>query len=193
MGAGPDPGAPETELADSPAGLVPNGAGWFVVNARDARWIERPGRGYSLPLTGWTEEEAETNFTRLGMNLVALGPGEPIGMYHWEADEEDFLILRGEGLLIIEGEERSLRQWDFVRCPPGARHMIVGAGEDGCVVLAASSREHIGEHCNGGEYVVDEAAIRHGAGVAQETSEPYADFAEPTPTRYRDGWLPFGS
>jgi uncharacterized cupin superfamily protein len=182
---------PETKLEESEAGLIPNGPGWFVVNATEARWIARPGRGYSLPLTGWTEAEAETHFRQLGMNLVVLGPGEPIGMYHWEADEEDFLILSGEGLLIIEGEERSLRRWDFVRCPPRTKHMIVGAGEGGCVVLAGASRQHIGEHCNGGAYVVDEAAIRHGAGVTEETDSPYADFADPQPTRYRDGWLPF--
>ena len=47
-----------------------------------------------------------------------LGPGEPIGMYHWEADQEDFLVLSGEALLFVEGEERPLRQWDFVHCPP---------------------------------------------------------------------------
>jgi mannose-6-phosphate isomerase-like protein (cupin superfamily) len=154
---------PEAKLEQWEAGLVPAGEGWFVVNAREARWIERPGRGHGLPLTGWTEEEAETYFPQLGLNLVVLGPGEPIGMYHWEADQEGFLVLSGEALLIIEGAERSLRQWDFVHCPPGTKHVIVGAGEVGCVVVCVGSREHIGEHCNGGDYVVDETALRHGA------------------------------
>ena len=118
----------EAGLKQTDAGLVPASEGWFVVNARDARWVEREGRGFNLPLTGWTEEEAETWFTHLGMALVRLEPGEPIGMYHWEADQEGFLVLSGEPLLIIEGEERQLRQWDFVHCPPGTEHMIVGAG-----------------------------------------------------------------
>ena len=65
-----------------------------------------------------------------------LGPGEPIGMYHWETDQEDFLVLSGEALLIVEGQERPLRQWDFVHCPPKTEHMIVGAGDGPCVVLA---------------------------------------------------------
>jgi uncharacterized cupin superfamily protein len=124
-------------------------------------------------------------------NLVVLGPGEPIGMYHWEADQEDFLILSGEALLIVEGDERPLRQWDFVHCPPGTKHVIVGAGEARCVVIAVGSREHIGEHCNGGAYVFDAAAARHGA-ASQDPEDPYGRFPQPRPTRYREGWLPFG-
>jgi hypothetical protein len=44
-----------------------------------------------------------------------------------------------------------------------------------------------------GAYTVDEAALRHGAGVEEETADAdvaYARFPEPEPTRYRDGWLP---
>lgn len=184
---------PEAPLEPTPAGLVPAGAGWFVLNAREARWIRRDGRGHNLPFTGWTEEEAETYFPELGVNLVVLGPGEPIGMYHWEADAEDFLLLSGEALLIVEGEERPLRQWDFVHCPPGTEHMIVGAGRGPCVVLAIASRGHMGEDCNGGAYTVDEVALRHGAGVETQVSNAdvaYEGFAPSRPTRYRDGWLP---
>ena len=129
---------PEAKLERWEAGLVPAGDGWFVVNAREARWIERPGRGHSLPLTGWTEEEAETYFSQLGLNIVVLGSGEPVGMYHWEADQEGFLVLSGKALLIVEGEDRPLRQWDFVHCPPGTKHVIVGAGQVGCVVVCAA-------------------------------------------------------
>jgi uncharacterized cupin superfamily protein len=184
---------PEAPLERTETGLASAGPGWFVVNAREARWRHRPGRGNSLPFTGWTDFERETYFRQLGMQLVVLEPGEPIGMYHWEADQEGFLVLSGEALLIVEGEERPLRQWDFVHCPPGARHMILGAGAGPCVVLAAGAREHIDENCNGGAYTVDEVALRHGAGVEEETSDPavaYARFPESEPTRYRDGWLP---
>jgi uncharacterized cupin superfamily protein len=183
---------PEAKLDRTDAGLVPAGPGWFVLNARDARWVDRPGRGHSLPFTGWHDSEAETYFPQLGVGLIVLEPGEPIGMYHWEADQEDFLVLSGEALLIVEGQERPLRRWDFVHCPPGASHMIVGAGEGPCAVLAMGSRENIGEDCNGGAYTVDEAALRHGAGVQEETSDPgraYAHLPDSQPTRY-DGWLP---
>ena len=114
-------------------------------------------------------------------------------MYHWEADQEDFLLLSGEALLIVEGEERPLQQWDFVHCPPGTAHAIVGAGDGQCAVLAIGAREHIGADCHGGAYTVDEAALRHAAGVEEETSDAgvaYARFAKAEPTRYRDGWLP---
>ena len=184
---------PEAALEQTEAGLVPAGPGWFVLNAHEARWIRRDGRGHNLPFTGWTEEEAETHFRELGVNLVVLAPGEPIGMYHWEADTEDFLVLFGEALLIVEGEERPLRRWDFVHCPPHTKHMIVGAGSGPCVVLAIGARAHIGEDCNGGAYTVDEVALRHGAGVETETSNAdaaYERYAPSEPTPYREGWLP---
>ena len=113
-------------------------------------------------------------------------------MYHWEADQEDFLVLSGEALLIAEGEERPLRQWDFVHCPPEAKHVIVGAGEGNCLVLALGARDRSTGPDWGG-YSVDETALRHGAGVEQETSDPdeaYARFGSRHESSYREGWLP---
>jgi uncharacterized cupin superfamily protein len=115
-----------------------------------------------------------------------------MSMYHWEADQEDFLVLAGEALLIIEGEERPLRQWDLVHCPAGTNHTILGAGEQPCLVLAVGARV-LSTGPNWGGYTVDEAAIRHGAGVEQETTkaeEAYARFPAREPSRYRKGWLP---
>jgi uncharacterized cupin superfamily protein len=181
---------PEARLVETEEGLVPSGAGWFVLNAREARWRHREGRGDTLPLTGWTDEESETHFPQLGAAICRLGPGEPIGMYHWEADQEDFLVLAGEALLLVEGEERPLRQWDFVHCPPGTNHMIVGAGNGPCVVLAVGARQHM--DVGWGAYTVDEVALRRGAGVEEETDDAgvaYARYPKPVPTRYGDGWL----
>jgi uncharacterized cupin superfamily protein len=183
---------PEAPLEQTEAGLVPAGPGWFVLGAREARWIRRPGRGHSLPFTGATRDEVEALFPQLGVGLVVLEPGEPIGMYHWEAGQEDFLVLAGEALLLVEGEERPLAQWDFVHCPPGTNHMIVGAGDGPCTVLAVGAREH--QAGDWGGYTVDEVALRHGAGVEAETSDvqvAYARFPEREPTPYRDGLLPF--
>jgi uncharacterized cupin superfamily protein len=183
---------PEAPLEQTEEGLVPAGQGWFVLNAREARWSDRPGRGKSLPFTGSTDFEAETYFPQLGVNLRVLGPGEPMAMYHWETEQEGFLMLYGEALLIVEGQERPLRQWDFVHCPAGTNHVIVGAGTQPCGILALGSREH---QATGpwGKYTVDETARRHGAGVEEETDDPhvaYARFPKAEPTRYRDGWLP---
>jgi hypothetical protein len=122
--------------------------------------------------------------------------------YHWEADQEDFLVLAGEAVLIVEGEERPLRQWDFVHCPAGTKHVIVAAGDTPCTVLAVGAREHqVTPGPDGtlqwaedwGAYPVDEVALRYGAGVEKETSdenEAYAGFPESKSSRYRDGWLP---
>jgi uncharacterized cupin superfamily protein len=182
---------PEARMEKTEAGLKPEGPGWFVLNARDAAWRHREGRGEALYFTGTGDEDISAHFAQLGVNLFVLHPGEPIGRYHWEADQEGFLVLAGEALLIIEGEERELRQWDFVHCPPHAQHMILGAGERDCVVLAVGSREHDGTP-GWGRYTVDDAALRHGCGVQEETGDPdvaYAPYPPARLTSYRDGWL----
>ena len=176
----------EARLESTEHGLAPKGEGWFVLNAREARWRHAEGRGAIC------EFEGEPGFPQLGLNLRVLAPGEPMAMYHWEADQEDFLVLAGEALLIVEGEERPLRQWDLVHCPPGTKHVIVGAGEAMCVVFAVGARERSTGPDWGG-YSVDEAALRHGAGVEEETADErqaYARVPRREPTRYRDGWLP---
>jgi len=187
---------PEAPLEQTEEGLLPAGEGWFVLNARDARWFNREGQGVAPGLQG------RADFRQLGMGLNVLAPGEPMAMYHWETDQEDFLVLSGEALLIIEGEERPLRQWDFVHCPAETKHVIVGAGDTPCTVLAVGAREHHTTRApdgtlqgaeDWGAYPVDEAALRHGAGVEEETTDAeqaYARFPEPEPTRYREGWLP---
>jgi uncharacterized cupin superfamily protein len=177
---------PEAPLEQTEHGLVPQGEGWFVLNGRDARWRAAEGRG------AYGVFEGETEFSQLGIHLVSLGPGEAMAMYHWEADQEDFLVVAGEALLIVEGEERPLRQWDFVHCPPDTKHVIVGAGSGPCTIVAVGARDR-STGPDWGEYTVDEAALRHGAGVAQETTsadEAYSQVPHRQPTRYRDGWLP---
>ena len=183
---------PEAELTETEARLVPASVGWFVMNARDARWFHRPGRGDNLPLTGCDEFEAKTYFPMHGMSIQVLAPGEPNSMYHWETGQEDFLVLSGEALLVVEGQERLLRQWDFVHCPPETRHMFVGTGDGPCVILATSSRQF---QASGpwGYYTVDEAARRHNACPDEETQDAnlaYARFQPSQPVRYREGWLP---
>ena len=176
----------EAQLEPKDGWKEPKGDGWFVLNARDAAWHYSEGRGAKCLFEG------EQEFPQLGINLVTLTPGEPMTMYHWEADQEDFLVLSGEALLIAEREERPLRQWDFVHCPAGTNHAIVGAGESRCLVLAVGARDK-STGPNWGGYTVDEAALRHGAGVEQETTRPdeaYARFPPREPVPYGEGWLP---
>jgi uncharacterized cupin superfamily protein len=182
----------EARLRESGAGLVPESTGWFVLNVRDARWIEKPGRGHSLPLTGVDEYEAETFFSMLGMAIRVVDPGEPSTTYHWETEQEDFLVLFGEGVLIIEGQQRMLKQWDFVHCPPRTRHAFAGAGEGPCVLLCASSRQ-FQKDGPWGFYCPDDAAARYNASSPEETQDltvAEARFPPARPTRYQPGLLP---
>ena len=186
---------PEAPLEPTDCGLFPAGPGWFVLNMREVRWWYR-GHWFEAGLSG------QGDFPQVGIGLTVLGPGEPMAMYHWETDQEDFLVLSGEALAILEGDERPLRQWDFVHCPAGTNHVIVGAGDGPCVVFAVGAREnHTFITSDGtmegkddwGAYTVDEAALRHGAGVEEETNDAdvaYAGFPDPQPTQYREGWLP---
>jgi uncharacterized cupin superfamily protein len=180
---------PESRLESTAEGLVPKGDGWFVLNAREARWLHTPGRSAICEWEG--AFEGEQDFFQLGINLNLLVPGESMGMYHWEADQEDFLVLAGKAVLIVEGEERSLRQWDFFHCPAGTKHIIVAAGDAPCLVLAVGARSYAGKPEWGG-YTVEEVAQRHGVSVEHETTDPreaYAGLPRREPTRYREGWL----
>ena len=180
---------PESPLEQTEYGLVATDGGWFVLNACDAPWRVREGRGAYAEFEGF---EGKADFSQLGINLQVLGPGEPMAMYHLEHDQEDFLVVAGEPLLIIEGQERRLRPWDLVHCPAGTEHVIVGAGETPSVIVAVGARDR-STGPDWGAYTVAEAAIRHGAGVEQETTDPdeaYARFGPGEPSRYRPGWLP---
>jgi len=182
---------PEAPFERTEHGLVARANGWFVLNARDAQWWSRPGRR-SVSFTGKNEWEADSFFPMLGVQLAVLDPGEPNSLYHWETEAEAFLVVQGEALLVVEGEERPLRRWDFVHCPPKTAHVIVGAGDGPCILLAMSSRENqaFGPY---GEYVADEVARKHGASPRETTQDP-ADEEVPwpgsEPASYRDGWLP---
>jgi uncharacterized cupin superfamily protein len=187
----------EATFEDKGNGLVVASQGWFVMNARDARWFEAPGHRHSLPLTGCDEYEAETFFPMLGMAVRVLEPGAPMSAYHWETEAEDFLVLAGTPLLVIEGQERPLKQWDFVHCPPGANHVLVGAGDGPCVILAASSRQ-FQKDGPWGEYTKDEVAARHGASppeTSQDTEAAGVNLPPSHESRYQPGWLerPFES
>src|SRR4029434_147838 len=166
---------PESQLVPTKHGLVPKGDGWFVLNARETQWWERKGRGVLCEFEGAGFEGA-TDFDQLGINLQVLGPGEPMSMYHWEADQEDFLVLSGEALAIVEGEERSMNAWDLLHCPAHTNHAIIGAG-DGCVVVAGGARDKSVDNPDWGGYPVDETALRHNAGVKKETNDPDEAYA----------------
>ncbi len=166
---------PEAPLEDTGNGLAPAGEGWFVVNARETRWFDSGGLDrYAL----FDSEKAR--FDQVGIGVGILRPGEPNCMYHAEDAQEDFLVLSGECLLIVEGQERHLRAWDFVHCPPWTEHVFVGAGDGPCVVVGMGARRK----GRGLVYPVNETALRYGAGVETETSDPseaYARFGESTP------------
>ncbi len=176
---------PEAPFESSDEGRLPSGDGWFVLNARDARWYHAEGR------SAFCDFEGKTDWPQVGVNITVLGLGQPMAMYHWEVDQEDFLVVSGEATLIVEGEERPLRAWDFVHCPSRTKHTIVGAGDGPCVILAVGARAHQ-EGPDWGGYTVDEAAVRHDASAERETNDPqvaYARFTRKQPTRYRDEWL----
>jgi uncharacterized cupin superfamily protein len=170
---------PEAPLEPTDAGLVPKGEGWFVVNAKEARWLEHEKFGSG------TTFEGEPEFDQLGINIGVLEPAQPACMYHRENQQEDFLVLFGECLLIVDGEERPLKAWDFVHCPPGTNHVFVGAGEGPCAIVSVGRRLGDKEEI---VYPVEQVALRHGAGVEEETPEPktaYAPFPRAAEAPYR--------
>jgi uncharacterized cupin superfamily protein len=167
----------QARMEQAETGLVAATDGWFAVNVRDAAWVTSEKFG-----TACIFEGDAAPFGQIGYTLAVLAPGQPSGMYHREDDQEDFLVLSGECLLIVEGEERHLRAWDFVHCPPGTEHIFVGAGDGPCVIFMTGGRTRENQIV----YPRNEAALRHGAGVETETSSPkeaYAPFPHWQPKR----------
>jgi uncharacterized cupin superfamily protein len=165
-------------------GLEPAGDGWFVVNARDAPWFHTHELGSACFFEG-----ESARFPQVGVNVNVLQPGQPGAMYHAEDAQEDFLVVAGAAVLIVEGQERPLTAWDFVHCPANTEHVIVGAGDGPCIYIAVGARRRGRKLV----YPVDETALKHGAAVEAETATPaeaYARFREPQLGPYRKGDLP---
>jgi uncharacterized cupin superfamily protein len=164
----------EARLEPTTAGLAPAGEGWFVVNVRDSVWVESDAFRSACtfeafgPVARERPEVDWQSFPQLGFTLAVLEPGKPSGLYHAEANQEDFLVLSGECLLLVEGEERRLSAWDFVHCPPGTEHAFVGAGDGPCVIFMTGARTNETHTV----YPRSELALRHGAGVETETDSP---------------------
>ena len=180
------------------SGLAPVGPGWFVVNVAEAAWVRNDAFGGRCVFESsrrvlQDRPAAEPQmFPETGFTLAVLEPGKPTGMYHAESEQENFLVLAGECLLLVEEEERPLRAWDFVHCPPGTRHTFVGAGDGPSVIFMTGARREDGSIV----YPESETAQARGAGVETETPSP-AEAYSPFP-HWRlgrpDAWpnLPWG-
>jgi uncharacterized cupin superfamily protein len=180
----------EARFEDSGHGCTAVTDGWFVGNVRDAEWVTSPAFGAACGLF----EGDKAPFAQVGFTLSVLQPGQSAGLYHRETKQEDFLILAGECLVLIEGEARPLRAWDFVHCPPGTEHVFVGAGDGPCILFAVGAREVAGpgraQPPGTIVYPRSELARRYRAGAEAETISPaeaYAPFQRWLPGR-PDGW-----
>jgi len=160
----------EARLERLEAGLTPVTEGWFVVSVPEAAWVTNDALGAACIFEG-----DDVSFPQLGFTIAVLQPGQAGGRYHREANQENFLVLAGECLLLIEGDERRLGAWDFVHCPPHTEHAFVGAGEAPCVIFMTGAREDWPE--KGIVYPRSELALRHGAGVEAETTVPAEAYA----------------
>jgi uncharacterized cupin superfamily protein len=169
----------EARLEEVGSGLAPVSPGWFVVNVGEAAWIRNEAFGgrcvfESSPRVLAERPDAEPQrFEQIGYTLALLEPGKPSGMYHAESGQEDFLVLAGQCVLIIEEEERPLRAWDFIHCPPGTRHSFVGAGEGPCAIFMSGARSEDGTIA----YPESEVAQAREAGVEHETPRPPEAYA----------------
>ena len=168
----------EASVEDTPYGRYVTSDGWFVLNVTESLAVRNEEKGgATYPL-----EARAAPFGDFGARVCVLWPGDPNAMYHSEGVQEGFLVLAGECVLIVEEEERPLRQWDYVHCPPGTRHVFVGAGDGPCAILMMGARPD-----SDIRYPVSELAAKHGASVATETAVPdeaYADWpGDYTPVR----------
>lgn len=168
---------PEAEIVETEHGLQAASEGWFVMNLADVAW-QTTERGGTWSLL----ETAEAPFGQFGIGVHVLPPGESSGFYHWESDQEGFLVLSGACLLLVEGEERRLKRWDYFHCPPGVAHITVGAeGEEPCALLMVGARTR-GRLTR---YPPDEAAAKHGVSVEHEAGTGLRNAYEQWPVQPR--------
>jgi uncharacterized cupin superfamily protein len=160
----------EARLEERTGGREAVTDGWFVVNVREAAWVTNEHFGDVCIF-----ESDDAPFPEVGYSLAVLGPGQSGGLYHREGNQENFLVLAGECIALIEGEERRLQAWDFVHCPPHTEHIFVGAGEGPCVIFMTGARRGWPE--KGLLYPRSELALRHGAGVEEDTTSPAEAYA----------------
>jgi uncharacterized cupin superfamily protein len=163
-----DVAAEEANVERTEHGLAAAEAGWFVLNVADARWMRSEIAGQ------WTDFEPPEGFEHYGIGVHVLQPGQPNGKYHAENVQEDFLVLAGECILIVEDEERRLKAWDFFHCAPGTHHIIVGAGDGPCAILMAGLRGE-GKELH---YPVSEVAGRYGASTPEKTDAPRLAYSD---------------
>jgi len=162
---------PEASSEETPYGRYVTSDGWFVLNLADALAVRNEEKGG----TTYPLEARESPFADVGVRVTVLPPGDPSALYHSEEAQEGFLVLSGECTLVVEEEERPLRQWDYFHCPAGTRHAMVGAGDGPCAILMLGARPAVERLL----YPVSEVAAKYGASAAKETSSPdeaYADW-----------------
>ena len=153
----------EAEIEETPEGNVPAGVGWFIGNLAEMAWEKAEGFGAWF---SFDAPERDPSTARVGVHIHVLAPGEANGFYHAEDAQEGFLVLSGECLAIVEGQERRMRQWDYLHSPPWTAHITVGAGEEPCAILMFGAPDPSRKV----EWIADELAARHGVSVAETTS-----------------------
>jgi uncharacterized cupin superfamily protein len=179
----------EAPLERLNGGLAPTTDGWFVVNVRDAPWLDHEEFGARCifeadPRIVRGRDDLEPRwFEQLGFKLGVLGPGQLATLYHAETQQEAFLVLSGACTAVIEEQERELRQWDFVHCPPGTRHTFVNTTDTACVLAMVGARSADGSIA----YVPSPVAARHGAAVERETDDPKQAHGDRPHWRNADG------
>ena len=174
----------EARIEKTETGLQPADEGWWILNAADIGWDAVEGGGT------WCSFEAPgARSPLLGIGIHILWPGEAPGMYHAESNQEGFLVLSGECVAVVEGEERRMRQWDYLHCPPGTAHITIGAGDGPCAILMVGTRAPDATI----RYTPDPAAARHGAAVAEPTDSAREAYRERPPTRPARSPWPLGS
>jgi uncharacterized cupin superfamily protein len=168
-----DTPVPEASTQETPHGSVITSEGWYVLNLDEAFAEANPHSGAYFLLEG-----NDHRWRDFGANVHVLEPGQVSCRYHQETGQEGFLVLQGSCLLLVEEQERTLRQWDWFHCPGGTRHVFVGAGDSPCAILMIGARPQAEEL----HYPVSALAARHGASVAAPTDQPreaYADWPGP--------------
>jgi uncharacterized cupin superfamily protein len=170
----------EAKIEETEHGRVPVDDGWYILNLSDIGWATVAGGG---TWCGFGSPNVRSD--RIGIGVHILWPGDSPGFYHEESDLEGFLVLSGECIAVVEGEERRMGPWDYLHSPPGTRHITVGAGDGPCAILMYGTRTPGSTIL----YPVEPAAAKHGHSVETETDSPKEAYKDRPPIeQVRSPW-----
>ncbi len=115
-------------------------------NLGELRWIQYPGHFHqALSKAIVSPEVSGSRFFDYRMSCYE--PGAYVESHVHKVQEQIYHVISGEGILVLDGEERLVRANDVTHIPPGVVHEFHCTGTEPLVFLVITSPPTDAEPC----------------------------------------------